>query len=156
MLLMAAAALPLTCLSQASHDNHEMLDRIADDLLATVEADQSYDELYETLTHLLASPVNLNRVTSEQLRAIMILKEKEISAFLQYRNTCGELLNVLELQAVPGWTQETVNRVLPFVYVPDPTARVEGRWKKGLPTPPRIHLVVTPATRTDTTSDIAW
>lgn len=111
-------------MAQSSDEGDAMLDRIAEELLTTAEEDVSYEELYETLSHLLANPVDINSVTREQLRAVMILTEAEINALLRYRDTDGPLLDVLELQAVPGWTTGTVRRVLPFVMVRDPNASV--------------------------------
>lgn len=103
----------------------DMLDHLADELLATAEADVSYDELYETLTHLLANPVELNQVSREQLRAFIMLSESEINSFINYRNEQGPFLNVLELQAIPGWSETTVRHVTPFVFVRDPASRID-------------------------------
>lgn len=110
--------------AQIPTDQETVLDQLADELLATAEADISYDELYETLTHLLANPVDINKVTHEQLRAVMVLNEEEINALLDYRTQNGPLLSTLELQAIPHWTPTTLKRVLPFVTVRDPGTQV--------------------------------
>lgn len=108
------------CAGQQPTDPEEMLDQLADELLTTADADISYEELYETLTHLLANPIDINIVTREQLRAVMILNEEEINALLNYRALHGPLLSVLELQAIPQLSPATLKRVIPFVTVPDP------------------------------------
>lgn len=120
-------ALPGYCFSQPVADPAPLLDRLADQLLATAEEDLSYDELYEALTHVLANPVDVNRVSREQLRAVMIVSEKEINEFLAYRNEYGPLLDVAELQAIPGWTAETVARVSPFVNVVKEESKINGK-----------------------------
>ena len=120
----ALIILPCLCLGQVPVDPQEILDQLADQLLVTAEEDLSYEEIYETLSHLLANPVDLNTVTREQLRAIMLLSEVEINALLEYRATRGHFLDVLELQAIPGWTVATVKRLQPFVNVSDPNAKV--------------------------------
>ncbi|MBL7851912.1 MAG: helix-hairpin-helix domain-containing protein [Cyclobacteriaceae bacterium] len=123
---------PCACLGQQASDPGDMLDRLADELLATAEEDVSYEELYETLTHLLANPADINKVSREQLRTVMVLSEKEINELIAYREEFGPLLDVLELQAVPGWTAETVSRVAPFVRVIGEESRVSGETLKRI------------------------
>lgn len=122
--------------------SEELLDHLADQLLATVDADMSYDELYEALTHLLANPVNLNSVTREQLRAIMLLNEREINAFLKYREERGPFLSILELQAIPDWRDETVRNLAPFVRVVDPASRIDPSLVKRMRTETNTYLVM--------------
>jgi hypothetical protein len=141
LLILFLLMLPGYCLSQKSPDTDAMLDRLADELLATAEEDLSYDELYETLTHLLANPVDINKVSREQLRAVMILSEKEINEFLAYRDSYGPLLEVAELQAIPGWTIETVNRVSPFVRVVNEQSRVSGETLRQIGRETNAYLV---------------
>ena len=125
-------ALPLSILllivvqgsAQEISDQERVLDRLADELLATANADLSYEELYETLSHLLANPTDINAVTQEQLRAVMILSEEEINSFLDYRSSYGPFISTLELQAVPGWSETTIGRFLPFVTLRDPTSQI--------------------------------
>lgn len=142
-LILFLLILPGCCLSQNSTDTDTdaLLDRLADELLATAEEDVSYDELYETLTHLLANPVDINKVSREQLRAVMILSEKEINEFLAYRDSYGPFLEVAELQAIPRWTEETVNRVSPFVRVVNEQSRVSGETLRQIGQETNAYLV---------------
>lgn len=134
--------LTLSCLAQQVPDRQDMLDRLADELLSTADGDASYDELYETLTHLLANPVDLNQVSREQLTAILMLSESEINAFLQFRKTAGAFISALELQAVPGWSMATVRKILPFVRVTDPTSRLDPRMLKRMVSESNQYLVL--------------
>lgn len=140
-LILLFLVLPGWCLSQKVPDTEAMLDRLADELLATAEEEVSYDELYETLTHLLANPVDINKVGREQLRAVMILSEKEINEFLAYRDTYGPLLDVAELQAIPGWTPETVNRLSPFVRAVNEQSKVSGKTFRHISRETNAYLV---------------
>ncbi len=126
-LIILLTSLTQLCLAQEEPDRQEMLDRLADELLSTADGDASYEELYETLTHLLANPVDINRVSREQLMAILILTEPEINAFLLFRNTTGPFISALELQAIPGWSMATVKKLLPFVRVVNPASRLDTR-----------------------------
>lgn len=133
--------LAVHCRAQ-SISSEEILDHLADQLLATVDADMSYDELYEALTLRLANPVNLNTVTREQLRAIMLLNEREINAFLKYREERGPFLSILELQAIPDWREETVRNLAPFVRVFDPTSRIDPSLVRRMRTETSSYLVM--------------
>ncbi|AMR27227.1 hypothetical protein A0257_09030 [Hymenobacter psoromatis] len=94
------------------------LDRIAQELFAEIQSDQiPYEDLYGTLLNFYQSPLNLNTAGPEELRALPLLSEAQVAALLLHRRRTGPLLSVYELQAVPGWTVRTIERVAPFVTV---------------------------------------
>jgi hypothetical protein len=96
------------------------LDRLTQELFAEIQSDQvPYEDLYETLLQYYQTPVNLNAASREELRALLLLSETQITNLLQHRQTTGSLLSLYELQAVPGWDLRTIYRVLPFVTVQD-------------------------------------
>lgn len=141
-LILFLIPLSLPCLAQQEHDRQEMLDRLADELLSTVDGDASYEELYETLTHLLANPVDINHVSREQLTAILLLNESEINAFLRFRASAGPFLSVLELQAIPGWSMAAVRKVLPFAKVSDQESRIDRSVLKRMANDANQYLVL--------------
>ena len=94
------------------------LDRLTQELFAEIQSDQvPYEDLYETLLQYYQTPVNLNAASREELRALLLLSETQITSLLQHREATGPLLSLYELQAVPGWDLRTIYRVLPFVTV---------------------------------------
>lgn len=96
------------------------LDRLTQELFAEIQSDQvPYEDLYETLLQYYQTPVNLNAASREELRALLLLSETQITNLLQHRQATGPLLSLYELQAVPGWDLRTIYRVLPFVTVQD-------------------------------------
>ncbi|MGI4742351.1 MAG: helix-hairpin-helix domain-containing protein [Janthinobacterium lividum] len=96
------------------------LDRLTQELFAEIQSDQvPYEDLYETLLQYYQTPVNLNAASREELRALLLLSEAQITNLLQHRQATGPLLSLYELQAVPGWDLRTIYRVLPFVTVQD-------------------------------------
>lgn len=139
LFLLLTIAIPL--LSQPESQD-ALLDRIADELFATSEGDVSFDELYETLAHLLANPVDLNKVNSEQLRAMMMLSEQELNAFLTYREKFGPLLSTLELQAIPNWSMATLSRMMPFVMVTEASAGINTSIFKRIAQEDNNYLVI--------------
>lgn len=95
------------------------LDAFIQELFTQQEEDVDYEDLYESLFQLYRSPMNLNRADGEDLRSLFILSEAQISSFLRHRETTGKLVNIYELQAIEGFDQLTIDKLLPFVIVRD-------------------------------------
>lgn len=94
--------------------------------------DANYEDLYENLAQLLANPMDINRANEEQLRALMILTNRQIASLLAHQKDNGPLLSVYELQTIDGFDAETLARLMPFVTVRDPQAQWDGRFMKRL------------------------
>lgn len=75
------------------------------------------DSYYQQLQFYRRNPLNLNNATEGDLQPFRFLTDFQIQKFLQYRRLMGPLLNFYELQAIPGWDVETINRIRPFVKV---------------------------------------
>jgi hypothetical protein len=109
------------------------LDRLTQELFAEIQSDQvPYEDLYETLLQYYQTPLNLNAASREELRALLLLSETQITNLLQHREATGPLLSLYELQAVPGWELRTIYRVLPFVTVQadDPNRARGALWQR--------------------------
>ncbi|WP_239691828.1 ComEA family DNA-binding protein [Hymenobacter coccineus] len=104
------------------------LDRLTQELFAEIQSDQvPVEDIYETLLNYYQAPVNLNAATREDLRALLLLSETQITNLLRHRETNGLLLSVYELQSIEGFDLRTIGRVLPFVAV----AGGDGRAARG-------------------------
>jgi hypothetical protein len=77
------------------------------------------DSQWQQLEYLQKHPLNLNIATDNDLKALRLLTDLQISNFLLYRKMLGPLLHVNELQAVPAWDLPTIKKLLPFVTVSD-------------------------------------
>ena len=94
------------------------LDRLTQELFAEIQSDEvPYEDLYETLLQYYQTPLNLNTATREELRALLLLNENQVTALLNHRAATGDLLSVYELQSIAGYDMRTIARVLPFVGV---------------------------------------
>lgn len=62
-------------------------------------------------------PIRLNAATAADLLELQMLLPWQIRNFLLYRQIFGKLLSIYELQAIPGWDEETIRRVMPFVSI---------------------------------------
>ncbi|MET4075313.1 hypothetical protein ABIB44_002570 [Hymenobacter sp. UYCo722] len=94
------------------------LDRLTQELFAEIQSDEvPYEDLYETLLQYYQTPINLNTATREELRALLLLNENQITTLLNHREANGDLLSVYELQSIEGYDLRTITRILPFVGV---------------------------------------
>lgn len=75
------------------------------------------EEWLQQLAYFRKHPLSLNTATAEDLRSLHLLTDLQIHHFLQYRGALGRLVDVHELQAVPGWDTTLIQRLLPFVSV---------------------------------------
>lgn len=92
------------------------------------------DSQWQQLEYLQKHPLNLNEATGDELKALRLLTDLQISNFLLYRQLLGPLLHVNELQAVPAWDVATIQKLLPFIIVSDQknmVARLGERFKQG-------------------------
>lgn len=74
------------------------------------------DIMYEELLQLESNPMNLNRVTREQLDRFPLLSRDEIEAINTFLEKNRPLYTVFELRNVPRLDLQTVERILPFFY----------------------------------------
>jgi hypothetical protein len=91
------------------------LERFMEELFQFQEEDFDYDDVYETLLQYFLNPLNLNKASAEELRSLFVLSTNELNNLLQYRELFGSFLSIYELQAIPGFSTETIERLLPFI-----------------------------------------
>jgi hypothetical protein len=93
------------------------VEQALEDLAEAEELETEDDSYQQQLSQLRKNPLNLNTATLAELQVFRVLNELLLLQLISYRNLMGPLLSVYELQAVPGWDIETIQRVLPFVRV---------------------------------------
>lgn len=106
-----------TAIAQEYPQREVDLEVLADEIFGFQDQDLNYQELYETMAHLLTHKINLNSANPDELRFLNILSEQQIQNLVIFRNETGKLLSVYELQAIPGFDSETIHKILPFVQV---------------------------------------
>lgn len=89
------------------------------------ESDEEIDatELIEELELLRQRPLNLNAASAEDLRRIFFLNDIQINNLIVHRNRFGNLISMMELQAIDGFDLETIRRIQPFVTVSEVVER---------------------------------
>jgi hypothetical protein len=79
------------------------------------------DSFVQELVHFIKDPVNLNYADEGQLQQLKILSPVQISNLISYRKLLGNLINIYELQAIPGWNITLIKRMRPYVTVSSKT-----------------------------------
>ena len=85
-------------------------------------SDESLDEarletLYADLSYLSEHPMDLNEVTRDQLSRLPFLSDRQIEQILRYRKRVERFVSLYELKGIEDMDFQTIQLVLPFVYV---------------------------------------
>jgi hypothetical protein len=91
------------------------IQQLIERLFPIQEEDVDYEALYELLTELYQNPLEINRVSREELAGTYLLSPPQIQAFLNHRSQSGEFLSLYELQSLPHWDSATLDNILPFL-----------------------------------------
>ena len=91
------------------------IQQLMERLFPIQEEDLDYEALYELLLELYQNPLDINRVTTDELQATYLLTPPQIQALIDHRKTWGEFLSVYELQTLPNWDSTTLVTILPFL-----------------------------------------
>jgi len=102
-------------------------DILVQELFPVPEDDVDYSDLYESLFQFFIQPLDLNRATRNDLISTFLLSERQIEDFLKHRKKYGRLLSIYEIQAIPSWDANTIERILPFVTVTESTLQQDNR-----------------------------
>ena len=83
------------------------------------DAEFEDDSWLQQMEYLKKDPIDLNEAGEAVLKEFPILTAIQIQQLISYRKLCGALLNIYELQAVPGWDIGTIKKIRPFITVSD-------------------------------------
>lgn len=86
--------------------------------MTEVDESETEDDSYiQSLQHYLKNKLNLNITTETELKEFPFLSPLQITHFLNYRKLFGKLVNLYELQSVPAWDYQTIQKILPYITV---------------------------------------
>lgn len=114
--------LPYSMVAQQDSTFQDLPDvnqNILEDVLQNSEDDSDFDfnTAFEQLEVYLNKPLNLNKANDEDLNSLGLLNDIQIYNFLKYRNEAGSLIALEELQAIPEFDLETIQRILPYISI---------------------------------------
>jgi hypothetical protein len=121
MRILGTFILVILFLSPAAAQDTDLAALISD--IAENLADKAEDEdevmgleqLMEHFTYLAENPLNINTATSEELAQLIVLTDFQIFSLNEYIKEFGILMSTHELLLIPGFDEEIVARISPFV-----------------------------------------
>ncbi|MEO7307086.1 MAG: helix-hairpin-helix domain-containing protein [Ferruginibacter sp.] len=75
------------------------------------------DSYLQQMVQYINNPINLNTADVAELNQLRILSPMQIQNFILYRTLFGKLVDLYELQAVPGWDIATIQKIRPYINV---------------------------------------
>ena len=75
------------------------------------------DSYLQQMIQFIKNPIELNEADIADLNQLRILTPIQIQNFILYRNLVGKLIDLYELQAVPGWDISTIQKIRPYINV---------------------------------------
>lgn len=111
--LLAACAAPAP--AQERQPLSSLMEQQLENTTETGNADIKDDALLQQLVYYRRHPLDLNRAGAAELESLHLLSALQVEQLLGYRRLLGKLIDIHELQAVPGWNIAVIRQVLPFV-----------------------------------------
>ncbi len=106
--------LPAQTTEVPASNTEQQLENITDNNADAETEDDSY--IQQMLQHI-KTPVNLNTANENDLKELRLLNPLQIQNLIIYRNRLGKFINIYELQAVPGWDVELIQKIRPYISV---------------------------------------
>ena len=81
------------------------------------DAETEDDNYLQQMQQFIKHPVNLNTADENELKELRLLNPMQIANLIIYRNLFGKFINIYELQAVPGWNIELIQKIRRYITV---------------------------------------
>ena len=102
-----------------------------EDLTSENEDVETEDDYFlQELHYFLKHPINLNYADAGTLEQLKLLSPVQIESLLSYRKLLGNFLNIYELQAIPTWDLDLINRITPYITVAQKTEVFQSLHKR--------------------------
>ncbi len=88
-----------------------------ENLASNVEHKLDYTDMIDELKYLQQNPINLNNTSEEELKKLFFLNDIQINSFLEYINKYGEIVSIYELQAIDGFDQSLISKIMPYITI---------------------------------------
>lgn len=89
-----------------------------ENLTETNEDAETEDDSYlQDLQQYIKNPINLNYASESDLRVLKFITPLQVHQLQSYIAAFGKLIDVYELQAIPGWSLDLIRKIRPFITV---------------------------------------
>ena len=113
----SAAQLPVKPEKPQEQPN-TVIEQQLENITANNEDNQTEDDSYlQALGQYQKNPLNINSASEATLKDLNMLTPLQVQSLIEYREFLGKLVNIYELQAVPGWDIATIQKLRPYITV---------------------------------------
>lgn len=105
-------------LDNPTYDFKEIKDQI-EDILSNLEEDGDFEDnsVLDILEDYFNNPLDINKVTAEELKQLRFLSDVQINGIIDYRNMNGDFIALYELQTIPSLNESDIRLLLPFIKI---------------------------------------
>ncbi|MDF3027126.1 MAG: hypothetical protein K0S23_1433 [Fluviicola sp.] len=103
-----------------SQERNEIIQQRVEFIAEQSESEElDLTNIFDQLNYFFDNPINLNNTNPDELRALGLLTEVQITDALLHVEQFGKFISIYELQSLKYWDLNTISLVLPFVKVDD-------------------------------------
>ena len=119
LIIIGLLLFPACLFAQEDKDKTSLIEQRIETLAETLDEDAEldYTTLFDDLLYFIEHPLNLNTAKADELRQLHLLSDFETLSLIQHLEAHGPLYSVFELQAIDGWTVQTIRNIEPFISV---------------------------------------
>ncbi|MBK6380351.1 MAG: helix-hairpin-helix domain-containing protein [Chitinophagaceae bacterium] len=114
ILLLVAADIAAQVTEPITSNTEQQLENITENNEDIETEDDAY---LQEMVQFIKNPIALNYADAAALNQLRMLTPMQVHNFILYRNLVGKLVNLYELQAVPGWDIVTIQKLRPYINV---------------------------------------
>jgi Helix-hairpin-helix motif len=119
-LILSCFLLPIAASAQTPESPATTTEQQLENITENNEDAETEDDSYLQQMHqYIKNPLNLNTVDENDLKELRMLNPIQIQNLISYRNLFGKFIDIYELQAIPNWDIELVQKIRPYVSVSD-------------------------------------
>jgi hypothetical protein len=102
-----------------SEDINLYIEKVVEHVVSNSSSEEEVpvESLTNDLEYLYRHPLDLNKVTQQELEQLWILNDFQIKALLSYRKTMKQFISVYEVQYIFGFNKSTFELIAPFLKV---------------------------------------
>lgn len=109
-----------------THEAGDVLESLIESFVESAESEEfDFNTLYERLERYYIAPLDINEATEGDLLDMLIFSDLQVSNLIIYRKTYGDLIDIRELQVVPGFEPDFIRTLQPFITVAGDGQRYE-------------------------------
>ncbi|MBN3034353.1 MAG: helix-hairpin-helix domain-containing protein [Bacteroidales bacterium] len=80
-----------------------------------MEDEPDFNDMLDDLLYFREHPLSINTAGRDELEKLMILTPRQIHDLLAYRETYGRIFSLSELLVIPGWSNQVLDGISPFI-----------------------------------------